>query len=326
MIPIPYLERFRARTIAKRDSRSPAADDPEAWDRDTVLMRGLGIGLHETLAFLIGGAPSLDAFEAWILERNGGVIEPSRIEQINAAIDGRIEELGTGEPLAPALDAGDLAFFAEHGYVVLHDAVPLQQARDAEAAIWTFLGMSPDDPASWYADPHGHSIWVPLLQHPAIWANRRAPRIRSAFAQLWGRDDLWVTVDQAGMNPPETPAWTFPGPNLHFDVGLVPPVPFGLQGILYLTDTDADQGAFTCVPGFHRRIDAWLRDMPPGEDPRAFDLARLDPKPIAGRAGDLIVWHQALPHGSSPNRARRPRLVQYVAMQPSRIETRDGWR
>jgi len=294
--------------------------------QDTVLIRGLGLGLHETLSYLLNHTPSPDAFEAWILERNGGAIEPSRIEQINAAIDGRIADIGAGEPPEPVLGPDDLAFFAEHGYVVLHDAAPPAQLRDAEAAIWEFLGMSPDDPPSWYGNAHGHSIWVPLLQHPALWANRRAPRIRSAFAQLWGRNDLWVTVDQAGMNPPETATWKFPGPNLHFDVGLVAPVPFGLSGILYLTDTAADQGAFTCVPGFHRTIDAWLGDMPSGSDPRAFDLTQLQAKPIAGRAGDLIVWHQALPHGSSPNRAQRPRLVQYIAMQPSRIEIRDGWR
>jgi ectoine hydroxylase-related dioxygenase (phytanoyl-CoA dioxygenase family) len=35
---------------------------------------------------------------------------------------------------------------------------------------------------------------------------------------------------------------------------------------------------------------------------------------IAAKEGDLIIWHQALPHGNSPNRAGFPRLVQYLNM------------
>jgi ectoine hydroxylase-related dioxygenase (phytanoyl-CoA dioxygenase family) len=29
-------------------------------------------------------------------------------------------------------------------------------------------------------------------------------------------------------------------------------------------------------------------------------------------AGDLIIWHHALPHGSSPNTSTVPRVVQYI--------------
>jgi hypothetical protein len=324
VIEVPYLEQFRSRHLAQRNDSGRGVDDPDAWIRDNILIRGLGLGLHQTLAFLYNEAPSLETFEAWILERNEGTIEPERIARINAALDGTIAELGESEPLEPVFDADDLAFWDANGYVVLHDAAPPERLRDAERAIWAFLDMDAETPATWYGG--AHSIWVPLLQHPALWANRRSPRIRSAFAQLWGRNDLWVTVDQAGMNPPETAAWKFPGPDLHFDVSLVAPVPFGVSGILYLTDTAEDQGAFTCVPGFHKRIDAWLDAMPAGTDPRAFDLKRLDAKHIAGSAGDLIVWHQALPHGSSPNRAKRPRLVQYIAMSPSTWDEARAWK
>ena len=31
----------------------------------------------------------------------------------------------------------------------------------------------------------------------------------------------------------------------------------------------------------------------------------------------LIIWHHALPHGSSPNHATQPRVVQYIKMTPS---------
>jgi ectoine hydroxylase-related dioxygenase (phytanoyl-CoA dioxygenase family) len=135
-----------------------------------------------------------------------------------------------------------------------------------------------------------------------------------------------VNVDQAGFNPPERPDWSFPGPHLHWDVSLAQPIPFGVQGILYLTDTAADQGAFTCVPGFHRIIEDWLNALPAGTDPRAQDLRSLGPIPIAGRAGDLVIWHHALPHGASPNRSARPRVVQYLKLRPGTWEVRPDWR
>jgi ectoine hydroxylase-related dioxygenase (phytanoyl-CoA dioxygenase family) len=127
------------------------------------------------------------------------------------------------------------------------------------------------------------------------------------------------------FNPPERPGHPFQGPRLHWDTSLLPPIPLGLQGLLYLTDTTADQGAFACVPGFHHRIEAWLKSLPPGANPRAQDLENLGAKPIAAEAGDLIIWHQALPHGSSPNRANRPRMVHYLTMFPAIAEPDRAW-
>jgi hypothetical protein len=272
-----------------------------------MLLRALGVGLHETLQYVFTHQPSLADFERWIAAN--GTPPPAE----PAAAD------------SPVLSPADLAFWDEHGYVVVHDAIAPDACRAAEDAIWTFLGAERDDPATWYGGPQGHSIWVPLLHHPAIDANRRAPRIRGAFAQLWGRDDLFPTIDQVGFNPPVRPGWPFPGPDLHWDASLAQPMPFDVQGILYLADTAANQGAFTCVPGFHRRIEPWLRELPPDTDPRAQDLHALGAVPIAGAAGDLIIWHAALPHGSSPNRAARPRIVQYITHSPTTWEYSTRW-
>ena len=289
-----------------------------------TLMLGLGLNILETYRYLYNGAPTLEQFETWILERNAGYIDPERIERLNRALSGAGEtphDRSDG-PLAEE----DLAFWDENGYVVLQDAVPEENLRAAAQAVYEFLEADPNDPASWYKRKNGHSIWVPAVHHPALWANRKSERIRLAFAQLWGTGDLWPTVDQGGLNPPETEDWKFPGPHLHWDTSIQPPIPLGLQGILYLTDTAENQGAFTCVPGFHRRIEAWLESLPPGADPRTQDLAALGAVPIAGKAGDLIIWHHALPHGSSPNRARVPRVVQYLSMLPARPRHNPQWK
>jgi ectoine hydroxylase-related dioxygenase (phytanoyl-CoA dioxygenase family) len=126
-------------------------------------------------------------------------------------------------------------------------------------------------------------------------------------------------------NVPERPGWKFPGPDLHWDVSIKTPIPFGTAGILYLTDTPPEQGAFTLVPGFHRRVEDWLKSLPPGADPRSQNIHALGSQPIGGRAGDLIIWHQALPHGSRPNRGTQPRMVQYINMFPTPVEVQDVW-
>ena len=208
------------------------------------------------------------------------------------------------------LSPDDLAFWETNGYVVLHDAVSPANAAAAAAAIYEFLGMDPAIPDTWYRNPQGHSIWVNLIHHPAIWENRRSPRIHSAFAQIWDAPDLWMNADQCGLNPPERPGWTFPGPHLHWDTSLDPPIPFGLQGILYLTDTAADQGAFQCVPGFHRKIDAWLASLPPGADPAPAGSRRAWPHPHRGKgrrphhlASRPPAWQQSESQYAPPRRA-----------------------
>lgn len=224
----------------------------------------------------------------------------------------------------PVLSAEDRAFWEENGYVVVRQAVPLENCRAAERAVWEFLEMDPEDPASWYPDPPRRGIMVEIYQHQALWDNRQAPRVHQAFAEIWGTEKLWVSFDRASMNPPERPDWKFPGPYLHWDMSLEMPVRLKVQGVLYLTDTPAEQGAFTCIPGFHRKLEGWLKSLPADTDPRKVVRDLPGATPIGGKAGDLVIWHSALPHGSRPNSARRPRMAQYITMSPAREENEEA--
>ena len=63
----------------------------------------------------------------------------------------------------PVLSTADVDFWEENGYVVLHDAVPPENCKAAERAIWDFLEMDTDDPETWYPDPpatrhHGRDL------------------------------------------------------------------------------------------------------------------------------------------------------------------------
>jgi hypothetical protein len=316
---IPYLHGYWQRALGV------AGAPPGEVDLDTTLLCGLRLGLRETLQFLNAARPSYDEFVTWIVERNGGAMDEASLTRLRRAMD--------GEPVGPevsldgveGLTAKELEHWDEHGYVVLKGAVPAEDAKTAELAIYDYLEMDPERPESWYGGRQGHTIWVSMLRHPAFWANRRSPRMVKAFAQLWDREDLWVSVDQGGLNPPEREGWPFPGPHLHWDTTLAPPHHFGLQGILYLADTVENQGAFSCVPGFQKQLGPWLESLPKGVDPRAEALRTLTMKPIGANAGDMVLWHQSLPHGSSPNRAKRPRVAQYITMNPTRWPHHQEW-
>jgi hypothetical protein len=324
---VPYLEELWRRAT-RRDGEKPA---PRNWIRDRIVIEGLGLPLEETLQYLGQQRPPLAEFEKWVLDRNEGWIEPLRIERINATIHGKeysdelkavIRAIDEAEPV---LTAADLSFWEENGYVIVHDAITREDCRAAELAVWQSLNMHPQNPETWYP-PSTHGIMRQVFYHPALKANRRSARVHKAFAQIWGTGDLWVTTDRVSFNPPERKGWAFPGPNLHWDTSLTQPIPLDVSGLIYLTDTEAQQGAFTCVPGFHRRIEGWLASLPPGADPRRQELESLGPVPIAGRAGDLVIWHKALPHGSRPNTTAQPRIVQYLSMHPAEVQRNLPWK
>ena len=299
---------------------------PMPWDLQCTLMAGLGLNKLEVLRYLHTERPSFKAFEAWIVALTGDGFAERERQRLRRALSGET----VGSPIGDledveGLSETELTQWEEQGYVIVRQAVSAESAQAAELAIYEHLGMDRDDTESWYSATLGHSIWVPLLRHPALIATRFAPRVVKAFAQLWGREDMWATVDQAGLNPPERPEWMFPGPRLHWDCTLARPHHLQIQGILYLADTEVEQGAFCCVPGFHNRFAEWLDALPLGVDPRAEALRTLTAKPIAAGRGDLVLWHQSLPHGSSPNRATRPRVVQYLSMRPTRWLYNPEW-
>ena len=269
----------------------------------------------------------------------------------------------------PIFSAEDRDFWQRNGYIVVHNAVPSDIIEPAKEAIWDFLGMEPDVSQSWYPEPPKRGIMVEIYQHQALWNNRQFPRVYQAFAEILATEHLWVSIDRASMNPPQRTnsadngnrqaahSTELPIP-LHWDYALqlhgdgTPTViegniesaiPFWVQGVLYLTDTTVDGGAFICVPGVHRKIGQWMQTLPqdmnplrPNKQSQLFldfaqwlealpadaedikrELMSLGTKPISAQAGDLIIWHSGLPHGADRNRAEHPRIAQYMTMFPA---------
>ncbi|MBM3262743.1 MAG: phytanoyl-CoA dioxygenase family protein [candidate division Zixibacteria bacterium] len=219
------------------------------------------------------------------------------------------------------LEAKDRLFWEENGYVVIPEAVPSKHLAATRATIGDFLEIDSDDPETWYTDPARRFGFVEMYHHQALWNNRQHPRVYRTFAELWGEERLWVSFDRTNMTPPERPdrPHGFHEPPIHWDfnASLYPDQLF-MQGVLYLTDTDENQGGFQCVPGFHRRFHEWVRTQPTDRDPGRPNLEGLTLKSVPGRAGDLIIWHSLLPHGNSRNQADRPRWSQYILMFPAK--------
>lgn len=212
----------------------------------------------------------------------------------------------------------DYAFWQENGYVIIPNAVPQENLDQVVNAIWTFLDMDASDPNTWYPVERQRNSMVEMYHNQAMWDNRQHPRVYGAFADVWGIDNLWVSLDRVSMNPPDRPDWGYKG-FTHWDIDTTQdPPPFMVQGVLYLTDTDANQGGFHCVPGFHNIFHEWVKTQPVDRDPRRPDLTGYISQPIPGKAGDLLIWHSLLPHGNGQNLSNRPRLAQYITMFPAR--------
>jgi hypothetical protein len=316
-----HLRRYWLKRRLEVEGRLDLDSVRDEYGLDFTLMQGLGLGIVEPPAYLFHQRPTYAEFERWIMQKLGGRPDRALVERLNKMVRCYLEQPHRTYPIMeaaiqePVLSAADLEFWRKNGYVVLRNAVSAEDCREAELAIWDFLGMDPQKPESWYNGQH--MFWVPLFQHPALNKNRAASRIRKAFEQLWGTDDLWATVDRSSLNRPEHGSIDISGPSrLHWDVSLAWPIPFGVQGLLYLSDTSAEQGAFRCVPRFHSRIGQWLEELAPEQNPREQNLESLGPISITGSAGDFVLWHHALPHGSGRNLAHYPRVVQYIKLLP----------
>lgn len=217
----------------------------------------------------------------------------------------------------PILSTRDHAFFEEQGYVVIPNAVPQENLDAVIDLIWEFLGMDRNNREDWYREPHRPGGMVEVYQHQALWDNRQHPRIHGAFSEILGTERLWVSMDRANMKPPQHsahPEYDHRG-FIHWDVDTSKlPQPFGVQGVLYLSDTEVDQGGFQCVPGMHRNLEEWVKTQPADRDPRKPDLHGRTVAAVPGRAGDLLIWNRLLPHGNGHNLSKRPRLAQYITM------------
>jgi len=313
-LQVMHMKRYWCKCMLKRRGALTPDAFGEEFQLDKTMLSILGLGLEQTVRYLYSAAPSFDEFEQWVVETNGRPL-PENITRFNNTVLN--PDYISKQSVPKVLDDEQLEFWDKNGYIILRNAVPKADCEKTIEVICDFIEVDRNDPDTWY-NPHParQGIMVQLFQHPILDKNRNSAIIRAAHEQLWGRTDIWVNADRVGFNPPETERWKFPGPRLHWDTKVILPIPFNLQGILYLADTAENQGAFSLVPGFQHRINSWITGLN-GKNPYSEDLYALGCIPIAANAGDFIIWQQALPHGSSANTSDKPRFVQYFTYAPT---------
>ena len=202
--------------------------------------------------------------------------------------------------------AMDLGQLARDGYTVVEGVAGPEQIEPLLALAQEISGVDMADPATW--DPDREEI-LALWGHQAQWDLRQHPPVYEAFAAAYGERELAVSQDRLGVKVPGKR-----GMRIHHDVDPHdPPRVFG--GLVYLTDTPPERGAFRCVPGLFRELDAWL-ERHPGAGVDLVDPEGHEVVAVPGRAGDMVLWDVRLPHANGENLADAPRVVQYVSMFP----------
>jgi ectoine hydroxylase-related dioxygenase (phytanoyl-CoA dioxygenase family) len=305
-MPWNILESLWKRT--QQPTTSNVQEENTTWNQELETLYSQGVGMEETLRYLYFDRPDFATFKNWIISKKKNALPLQ-------------EELDT-----PVLSAEDLAFWDQNGYVIIKEAISKQDCEDTQKAIWDFLQMNPEEKETWYKKhEEQRGMMLTFSDHETLNRNRLSPKIKKAYEQLYGTNKIYKIIDKVSFNPPETDHYRFRGSKLHWDVSLKPPIPFELQGLLYLTDCGPDDGAFHCVPGFHNHIESWLNNLAEGENPREKALETLQPIPILGNAGDFIIWHKALPHCATPNHGQSPRMVQYLTYLPEGFKASEEW-
>lgn len=290
---ISVLNTFREQILAN------TAIEPNDWNIFQKTLFEYGIGMEETLHFLYINQPNSTDFAAWI-DKNKCIYQNQNIEDV-----------------PDVLTQDDLDFWNKNGYVVLKNAISREDCLATQAAILEFLEASLDNPSSWYKSHEAkEGLMVLLTKHPTLEKNRASLTIQKAYQQLYGTQEIYRVIDKVSFNPPENGKFKFLGSSLHWDVSLNLPIPFQLQGLLYLTDVKENSGAFHCVAGFQHQIENWMQNLPQNANPREIAVQELKSIPVLGNAGDFIIWHQALPHCATPNTSNLPRMVQYLTYLP----------
>ncbi len=229
-------------------------------------------------------------------------------------------------------------FWKENGYVVIKNAVPREQAKKTAEFLWEFEEKDPNDKETWYTKARAEikmkelagTGMVEVYNNQNLWNNRQTQRVYDAFADIWGTEKLWVTIDRANLNFPMRPGHEYKG-FIHWDYD-PETKPQNVQGVLALADqTDKNMGGFQCIPWLYRNYNTWKLTQPEDRDHFKPDVAGLEDKlvKVAMEAGDLLIFNSSQPHGIRPNKSDdQVRMAQYISMMPAQEdnEALRNWR
>ena len=237
----------------------------------------------------------------------------------------RLNSRPHGEPLR-ALSEQDWAFWIENGYVVVKNAVEGDKLDRLEKLMWEFEELDPADQSTWYPPEKSrlratelsfNAGMIELYHHQYLWDARQTQRVYDAFVDVWGTEQLWVSIDRMNFNLPPEPGFVYKS-FMHWDYD--PDTdPQNVQGVLAISDqTDPAMGGFVCIPSLFREYATWRARQGANWDWYRPNVADLEHVPVLLEKGDLLIFNSKLCHGIRQNRSRdKVRLAQYIAMMPA---------
>lgn len=240
--------------------------------------------------------------------------------------DVRLRETATAASLR-VLTMEDWKFWKHNGYVIIKQAVPREQAEATANFLWEFDEKDPKNPETWHAAPRAEmqmkelagTGMVEVYNNQHLWNNRQTQRLYDAFVDIWGMNELWVTIDRANLNFPIRPEHEYKG-FIHWDYD-PETKPQNVQGVLALADQkDENMGGFQCIPWLYRNYDTWKLTQPEDRDRFKPDITGLEDKLIKVPldAGDLLIFNSSEPHGIRVNNSTdKVRIAQYISMMPA---------
>jgi phytanoyl-CoA dioxygenase PhyH len=238
--------------------------------------------------------------------------------------DTQLKDIQKKLPLR-VLSNEDWKHWTTKGYVIVRQAVSAVNVERLVKLLWKFDEKDPNDSSTWYAPQRrehkmkelNNTGMLEIYNHQFLWDNRMEPRVYNTFVDIWDREDLWVTIDRANLNPPKKVKGN-PNGFIHWDVDTsLRPLAIGVQGVLSLQKQDGDVGGFQCVPWLFEHFEEWVKTQTADRDPMHPDTTGLTVVNIDMEPGDLMVFNSLLAHGVRPNHSEsRVRMAQYVSMHP----------
>tara|TARA_E500000331_G_C17228688_1_gene701598 strand:- start:565 stop:1515 length:951 start_codon:yes stop_codon:yes gene_type:complete len=229
-------------------------------------------------------------------------------------------------------------FWIENGYVVIKNAVSRKKALKTANFIWEFDDKNPNDQSTWYSKARAEmemkelagTGMVEVYNNQFLWDNRQTQKVYDSFADIWGIEKLWTTIDRANLNFPIRPNFEYEG-FIHWDYD-PDTKPQNVQGVLALSDqSDQNMGGFQCIPWLYRNYDSWKLTQPIDRDKFKPNIEGLEDNlvKVSLEAGDLLIFNSTLPHGIRPNNSKdKVRIAQYISMMPAQEDDKDlvSWR
>jgi len=249
----------------------------------------------------------------------------------------KLNDRSNNKPLK-VLSESDWNFWIENGYIVIKNAVSAEQAKNTADFLWEFEEKDENDSNTWYRAPRAEmemkelegTGMVEVYNNQALWNNRQMQRVYEAFADVWGTEKLWVTIDRANLNFPLKPDFEYKG-FIHWDYD-PETKPQNVQGVLALADqNDENMGGFQCIPELFRTYDTWKLSQPEDRDRFKPDTTGFEDhiKKVKLNAGDLLIFNSSQPHGIRPNNSKdKVRIAQYISMMPAEEDNQElkDWR